>query len=363
MGTQTTQNQALATTGTATLSRYNEADVAQEMKILKAAFPRLSSLGDEQARALIVASRMSGLNPFKGEIYYVPSVGITVAAKVRAGDAVSYQAKMGNTLDIRFEKVTPETCDGVYAQFAGALTAKDTAVACRIISSKQRREHYAWRIQLADEGRAYGYQGKALEDWVNAKAGAAPEVIALGIVKGTENFGGDEKYSRFDRASKRALNLALNKGGWHAPDTRNYGGVALEEEREARRDTAIEGEYREVERNIPQRPNVTMPEWGDEPDAPAADRVIEPPVIDRPAQPKSWKDDMTQAANDAKAQLVLAQERNDVVLASKLDTAITAARSLFAQNGSAKTQDIETALGNLKVLVAEAKKAQEPPFS
>jgi len=259
MGTQTTQ--ALATQQQSKVGLYNEADISQETRILRAAFPRMS-LPDEQARALIIASKMSGLNPFKGEIYYIPGVGITVAAKVRAGDAVGYQAKMGNTLDIRFEKLTPESCIGAYAQFSGSFTENDVAVLCRIISSKQRREHFNWRIQLANEGRAYGYAKRELEDWVNERAGAAPEVMALGIVKNTEKFGGDEKYSRAERASKRALTLALSKGGWHAPDTRNYGGVQLEQER-LDRDTSIEAEYREIEREIPQKPSVTMPEWAE----------------------------------------------------------------------------------------------------
>jgi len=285
MGTQTTQ---LATKPQTGVSAYNDADIAAETRILKSAFPKMN-IGDGDARALIIASRMSGLNPFRGEIYYVPTIGITIAAKVRAGDAITHQQRMGNTLDIKFEKVTPETCIGVYAQFSDAVQKGDVAVACRIISSKQRTEHYKWRIQLADEGRVYGYHGKELETWVNERAGIPPEIIALGIVKATEGFGGDAKYGRFDRASKRALTLALAKGGWHAPDTRNYGGVPLEEERESRKDTAIEGEFREMERNIPQKPSVTMPEWteGDsaEPPLPSSaatidhrnDEVIEPP--------------------------------------------------------------------------------------
>lgn len=252
----------LTTTNNAQVpSRYVEADIREEMKILRAAFPKLDA-GDEQLRALVIASKWSGLNPFRGEIYYIPKVGITVATKIRAGDAVTHQARNGNTLDIKFEHVTlalVKLAGSVYSQFEGAFNEGDVCYSCRIVSSKQRREHYNWRIQLADEGRAYGYKGFELETWVNEKAGPAPEVIALGVVRKDENFGGDAKYSRADRAMKRALTLALNRGGWASPDTRNYGGVAIEEERQDRH-AAVDADFREVKPDIPNKPRVTMPE-------------------------------------------------------------------------------------------------------
>ena len=67
---------------------------------------------------------------------------------------------------------------------------------------------------------------------MNEKAGPAPEIITLGIVKAGENFGDEKKsrYAREDRADKRALQLALNIAGYAAPDMRNYGGVQIHDE-------------------------------------------------------------------------------------------------------------------------------------
>lgn len=230
-------------------TRYNEADIQQEMGILCAAFPKLDA-PPEGLRALIVASKFSGLNPFRGEIYYVPKVGITVASKIKAADAVAWAAAHGNTLNIRFERLTqlhPEW-QQVNPQ------AGDVCWLCIIVSSKQRNEYFRWRLQVIDELKALGYKGAELEARLNAQCGkTAPETRAVGIVRGAEDFG--DKYqkatifSRDDRAQKRALQKAINIGGFAAPDTRNYGGVRLGADEPASEST-IESPYRVVEGGV-----------------------------------------------------------------------------------------------------------------
>lgn len=271
-----------------TVSRYNEADIKTEVSILRQAFPKLNA-PDDALRALIIASKMSGLNPFRGEIYYIPGVGISVSSKIKASDAVAYQARFGNTLEIKFERVTSAMTEyPVYSRFAGNIDDNDVNFSCRIISSKQRTAYHQHRIMLARELREYGYIGRELETEVNNRAGDPPEIIAIGIVRKGENFGGDQKYSRADRAMKRALQLALNAGGFAAPDMRNYGGISITNEAEPSQE-AIEGTYRTVspDQLIPQKGGVQMPDdiqW----DIPEQndEAVIEAPV-QQTAAPRS----------------------------------------------------------------------------
>lgn len=226
-------------------TRYNEADIQQEMGILRAAFPRLNA-PPEGLRALIIASKFSGLNPFRGEIFYIPGIGISVASKIKAADAIAWAAAHGNTLNIRFEMLTelhPE-CQQI------KLERGDVAEVCIIISSKQRNEYFKWRLQVIDELKALGYQRAELEAELNNRCGkTAPETRAVGIVKAGEKFGDDSKFSRQDRAQKRALQKALNIGGFAAPDTRNYGGVQLQADEPASEST-VESPYRVVESGV-----------------------------------------------------------------------------------------------------------------
>lgn len=235
------------------ITKFNPEKISIEAQALRALMPKTYGLPkgdkyhvtDEQLRALVIASLSSGLSPQRGEIYYLPTVGVMVASKVIAADAIAEQERLGNSLDIRFEKVTPEMCElagSTYTRFAGAFEKGDVARACRIVSMKARRDHAHLRTIKANEGRAYDLRGLDLMRWVDAQIGPEPETIALGIVRSAEKFGGDEKYSREARAEKRALKAALTLGGYWAMDRRNYGGVKLADEIDASEET-IEGDY------------------------------------------------------------------------------------------------------------------------
>jgi len=91
-----------------------------------------------------------------------------------------------------------------------------------------------------------------------------------------------------------------------------------------------------------------------EPATPAPDQSMKQ---SQAIPPINWKDDLTNIANEAKAQLVIVSERGDAILTAKLDTAIKTARELFAKNGTVREAEIATVLGNLKNLVAESKNA------
>lgn len=257
-------------------TRYNEADIQQEMGILRAAFPKMADdVPTEGLRALIIASKFSGLNPFRGEIFYIPKVGISVASKIKAADAVSWAAAHGNTLNIRFEALTELHPEAKQIK----LERGDAAEVCIIISSKQRNEYFRWRLQVIDELKALGYKGRELEDELNKRCGtSAPETRAVGIVKAGEFFGnppksGAEMFTRKDRAQKRALQKALNIGGFAAPDTRQYGGVQLHADEPAR-DATVESPYRVVESGVSGAAEMNI--YGSDDDAPPAPIALKP---------------------------------------------------------------------------------------
>jgi hypothetical protein len=271
-------------------TKYKEEEIQQEIQILKAAFPKLEA-GADQMRALIIAAKYSGLNPFKGEIYYVKNVGIMVSSKIKASDAITWQQRNGNTLNITFDKINPGIIKNrpeTLGQYAELVAEGDVAYVCKIISSKQRRDYFEFRNQLITEGRMFGYSHQELENWVTAKAGPMPEIRALGVVKRAENFGGDAKYSRDDRAQKRALQLALNIGGYAAPDARNYGGVAIGDER-PNGDQVIDGDYSigMPSDAIPTTPSIIINGEPEEPEA---------PEDEAPAQPSPERQQVAQKA-------------------------------------------------------------------
>lgn len=236
------------------ITKFNPEKIRIEAQALRSLMPKQYgkrddrgewAVTDEQLTSLVIASLSSGLSPARGEIYFLPGSGVMVASKITAADAVAEQERLGNSLDIRFEKVTADMCElagSIYARFSGAIRPGDVARACRIVSSKARRDYYAIRAAIAEEGRAYELRGAALMQFVTEHAGPAPETIALGIVRASEKFGGDEKYSREDRAAKRALKAALTMGGYWAMDRRNYGGVRLHDDIPAS-DETVDGEY------------------------------------------------------------------------------------------------------------------------
>lgn len=223
---------------TAIATRYSEQDIAYEMGILRAAFPKWSGVSNEAMRALVIAAKYSGLNPFRGEIYYIPEVGISISSKIKAADAISHQLTLGNSLDISFDLITAAMCEAfpAVAHMRQRIAAGDVVMRCRIISSKARAAYYNDRQQIISEGRQFGYSGRELETYVDRRSGPVPETYAYGIVAASESFGGakaESKFSREDRAAKRALQLALNLSGYAAPDFRSYGGVQLQDERPA----------------------------------------------------------------------------------------------------------------------------------
>ena len=110
-------------------------------------------VSDELLRGLVIACKFSGLNPYRGEIYAIPNVGVMVASKIKAADAIAAAEARGDTLSISFETVRPGTPLWDANEKEYNLKPEDTVRVCQIISSKACAEYYRARNAKIDELR------------------------------------------------------------------------------------------------------------------------------------------------------------------------------------------------------------------
>ncbi len=243
--------QEIAVRTSTAVAKYGDEDqIKFEMRALRQSLPGAATerdgkllVSDELLRGLVIAAKYSELSPYRGEIYAVPGVGVMVASKIKANDAVTAAAQRGDTLDIRFETVLYGSPIWDENEDEYNLKQGDTVRICQITSSKVRAEFWKSRSARIDElhkiygtGRDVGalIEAKLVEEFGNRP----PVFTAIGVVKlgeydGTENKNRDNKfvaYTRADKADKRALQRVLNKHGYAAADTRSYGGVTITEE-------------------------------------------------------------------------------------------------------------------------------------
>ena len=146
---------------TAVAAYGDDEQVKLEMRILRASVPGLLArkrakiggewrdtaeyaVSDEQVLALYVAKRASGLMPERGELYAVPGLGVYVAAKVRANDAVTQAARRGETLSIIFRSLKPGTPDWKQYEEEYKLDPTDTVRMVEVVSNKR---HASWSDQ------------------------------------------------------------------------------------------------------------------------------------------------------------------------------------------------------------------------
>lgn len=260
--------QTLTTTRSTAVAKYgDEEQIKFEMRALRQSLPGAAQMkdgklivSDELLRGLVIACKFSGLNPYRGEIYAIPGVGVMVASKIKAADAIAAAGARGDTLSISFETVRPGTPLWDANEKEYNLKPEDTVRVCQIISSKARAEYYRARNAKIDELRKiYGTGpevGQLIEARLNEEFGNRPPVyIEIGVVKSTEWDGTEKKnqsnayvaFTRADKADKRALQRLINKHGYAAADTRNYGGVTINEEPQPQTQTpgeVIDGAFR-----------------------------------------------------------------------------------------------------------------------
>ncbi len=306
----------------------DEGQIRLEMSILRASVPGLLAkrriqrgadwidtdeyaVSDELVLALYIAKRTSGLMPERGELYAIPGLGLYVAAKVRANDAVTAAARRGETLSITFKSLTPTSLQWKDYADEYHLDATDTV---RMVEVTSNRRHAGWsdqRIAYARELKLLEYPRDQILAMVNERYGTfCPPMVAIGVVKADERLG-DTIYktgkidahkaalnSRSDRADKRALSRFISRYGYAAPDTRNYGGVMISQEEDHK--DAIEGDYQVVGGVTVEEPRPTFA-------APAAQ-------VDQTAQSTTGNGNQTHAQRQAKLGRDMTDDQADAAL-------------------------------------------------
>lgn len=265
-------------TGTSVAKFGDAAEVRMRLQIMRASVPGLSkrkrqnvngrwvdtdeyTVSDELVVALVVAEARTGLSAARGEIGVIPGSGLYVATKVKVADAIRAAAERRDPFVPEFRRVVATELDPLWALAQSEYGAEEGDVVAAVTLRRHviTQAWYAERNAKADELARYGIKGQQALDIVNAEFGdRAPVCVALGVVKGSENFGGadDEEgstrwrprdsaeaakwdvkqaakkarseaiYSRYDRACKRAFTRALSQYGLAAPDQRDFGAAA-----------------------------------------------------------------------------------------------------------------------------------------
>lgn len=239
----------MGTTAVATLAQNERQSVQMygddrsmrlQIRSIRSGLPNMrdpDKVSDEAVIGLIVASRFSGLNPYAGEIFWTPK-GIQTASKIKVSSAITAAQRRGDTLSISFDKIN----EGMPQWDEGGYKRGDEVWQCTIISSKSRISWTRERIAMIDELKALGYTRAEMEAKLVELFPCQPKFTAISYVGGSEDFGNKGKFDAFtnaDRAKKRALQKCLNLNGFAAPDTRNYGGQAVDKTEE----DAVQGEY------------------------------------------------------------------------------------------------------------------------
>lgn len=264
-------------TGTSVAKFGDAAEVRMKLQIMRASVPGLSkkkrkqvdgrwvetdeyTVPDELVVALVVAEARSGLSAARGEIGVIPGSGLYVASKVKFADAIRAASERKDPIIPEYRRVLADPADPLWPVAVGEYGAEpgDTVAAVSVRSHVATQAWYASRNAKLTELNALGIKGFEAMDHLNREFGERPPLkVALGVVKGSENFDGSndedgprwrprdpaeaakfdkrqaEKrgrseaiYSKYDRACKRAMTRLLSQYGLAAPDTRNYGASA-----------------------------------------------------------------------------------------------------------------------------------------
>ncbi len=265
----------LQTIPTAITKYGDDAEITLLINQVRRAIPSAKDLTNDEVRSLVIASKFSGLDPFAGEIYYIPRLGIQVASKVLVSDAVTAAARRGASIIVDYQQIHSGTSAGDQI----SLAAGDVAWECIITDSAKRQRWFNERLQLIESYKAMGYAPDEVRQLVKDDLGDRPPVItAMGVVRASENFGGpgaEQKFTRHDRAKKRATKKAINLGGYSSTTAqRNFGGVPLASDT----NETIDAEYK------PYSPQETTPDA--KPVQPETGEIIPPPAV-KPPSPMS----------------------------------------------------------------------------
>lgn len=164
-------------------------------------------LEEAEVFALAQYCAVNELNPFSGEAYYIPGAGPTPGVagwRRKAQEDLEYEAKRTGEIAANFWTTHRPAVAG-----EAIFSPGDIAVYVELRDSLSNK---VWR-------RAYFETVRELKElgddnpFENAKQFAGPEPVwtGVGVVYAAENFGGKEKFDRYERAQKRAEKIALRK--------------------------------------------------------------------------------------------------------------------------------------------------------
>jgi hypothetical protein len=203
----TNQNQSLATRAAqnASITTEHARELAGRLKFMISGGQKLQ---DNEVYALAHYAAANDLNPFAGECYYIPGAGPCPGIagwRKKAQEQLIWEAEKAGLPGAHFwvETRAAETGEAIFNP------ATDIAIVAIlrdwITSSRWRHDLYETAQQLKNFG-----EPNALEE-AKKLIGPEPTWTGVGVVFGTENFGGKDKMDRRERAAKRAEKAALRK--------------------------------------------------------------------------------------------------------------------------------------------------------
>jgi hypothetical protein len=219
MTDQTTNTNALAEMKPAgkddgvALEVYGSRDEIKEFATrLKLMVSGGNKLSDNEAMALAQYSRGNGLNPFIGEAYYMPGVGPVAGIagyRKKADEQLDLERKNARSPFSRWN-ITYSEPEGKEAESFGEIKPGDIVVKAAITDTLSSTNWEQRKLGAMVQFIKAGLQAKDASEAADALVGECPKWTAVGIVRASENFGGD-KMSRYERACKRAEKQALKK--------------------------------------------------------------------------------------------------------------------------------------------------------
>lgn len=170
-----------------------------------------NKLHDSEIYALAQYAAATGLDPFAGECWIIPGKGVCPGIagwRKKAQDQLDYEAELAHLNGSHFwvEYEIPSQDDCMFDPSKGDIAF----VAILRDSVSQSR----WRKSIIETTDGFVKMGAKFYDAVElAKqvVGSEPVWTGYGVVFGNENFGGNEKFDRKERAKKRAEKVALRK--------------------------------------------------------------------------------------------------------------------------------------------------------
>jgi hypothetical protein len=168
-------------------------------------------LADHDVFALAQYASATGLDPFSGECWIIPGKGVCPGIagwRKKAQEQLEYEAvtakEDGAHFWVEFTEAVPGDCvfDPTKGDIAYVAILRDSIT------------QHRWRLSVIEASKEFMAMGAKFDESMKQArdlVGKEPVWIGHGVVFSGENFGGNDKFDRRERAQKRAEKLALRK--------------------------------------------------------------------------------------------------------------------------------------------------------